>query len=69
MSKEIIAVEWYEGTSVVGIVKVNDSNEGTQYYIGTGIGDTKENDIQRIVNWGSRFPNDAGDLIFKKKQN
>ena len=55
---------WFSGRDCVGIVRVYHPHEGIKYYIGTGIGDTEENDKQRIAEWGAYFPKYAGDVLF-----
>ena len=65
---EILDVMWFSGRDTVGIVRVNVPHEGIKYYIGTGIGDTEENDKQRIAEWGAYFPKRAGDALFQVDQ-
>jgi len=66
---EFVDVKWYcAGHGNVGIVKVNDNYDGIKYYIGSFPGEEKghneEEDIQWIMDWGSTFPKEAGDLLF-----
>ena len=42
-------VRWFNGRNCVGV--------GLRY--------SEEDDIQSIAEWGTRFPNDAGDVLFR----
>lgn len=57
-------VRWFNGRSCVGVVRVNEYTNGSKYYIGVGNGEDEEQDIEFIAAWGSKFPNDAGDVLF-----
>lgn len=62
---KILDVRWFcAGHGNVGIVKVDQDFEGIKYYIGQCDGDDEETDTQWIADWGSTFPNDAGDALF-----
>ena len=65
---EILDVMWFSGRDTVGIVRVNVPHEGIKYYIGTGKGMNAEADKQHIADWGDRFPNRAGDVLFGADQ-
>lgn len=54
----------------VGIVRVaNPAGQFAQYYIGKCIeGNTEDQDIQHICDWGSKFPTQAGDILFLGKR-
>lgn len=58
------AVRWFNGRGCVGVVRVEDPYDGPKYYIGVGQGFDEQQDIEHIAAWGSRFPNDAGDVLF-----
>ena len=64
---KILGVSWFNGC---GIVRVEDRYEGIKYFIGT-YDESRDYDMkadtQHIVDWGSRFPNDAGDVLFGVK--
>ena len=69
---KILDVKWYcSGHGNAGIVRVDDDFEGIKYYIGSFPGEERghneEEDMQWIANWGSSFPKDVGDLLFKVK--
>jgi hypothetical protein len=55
---------WFCGRTNVGIVRVEDEYNGIKYYIAAVSGLDKQADTQFIMNWGSTFPNDAGDKLF-----
>ena len=58
-------VMWFcAGHGNVGIIKVYDPYDGVKYYIGACSGLSEATDIDRISNWGSKFPKDAGDKLF-----
>ena len=65
MSAEFVDVKWYcAGHGNVGIVKVKDPYDGVKYYIGQVEGLDEQADIDKIMNWGSSFPKDAGAVLF-----
>jgi hypothetical protein len=57
-------VRWFNGRNCIGIVRVMDPYDGAKYYIGMAAGHDEQDDIETIAAWGSRFPNDAGDVLF-----
>lgn len=58
-------VIWF---NTVGIVRAEDEYEGIKYYISDlRPGNTAEEDQIEIMEWGDRFPNDAGDVLFGVK--
>ncbi len=65
---KILDKMWFNG---VGIVRVQTDFDGIKYYIkgmhGMGIENTEEEDAQIVADWGSTFPNDAGDVLFGVK--
>lgn len=58
---KVLGVRWFNS---VGIVKVEDEFDGIKYYIRHIDGYNEKQDIQRIMEWGAKFPNDAGDVLF-----
>lgn len=61
----ILDVRWFcAGHGNVGIVRVMTEYEGIRYYIGQCNGADEEVDSQYIADWGSRFPVEAGDVLF-----
>jgi uracil phosphoribosyltransferase len=66
---KILDVRWFND---VGIVRVEDEYDGIKYYIGAidthlNYGNSEEYDKERIADWGVKFPNDAGDVLFGVK--
>lgn len=62
---KILDSRWFNR---VGIVRVEDPYEGIKYYISDlRPGNTAEEDEEEIMEWGARFPNDAGDVLFGVK--
>lgn len=58
-------VRWFSGVSCVGIVRCIDEHAEIKYYIGNASNTDEEFDAEQIMKWGAKFPNDAGDLIFR----
>ena len=61
---KILDARWFNS---IGIVRVEDKYEGIQYFIGYADGADEDADKQHIADWGSRFPIDAGDVLFGVK--
>lgn len=68
--RKILGVRWF---NTVGIVRVEVDFIEIKYYIGSidthlnyG-GNSEEYDMNKIADWGSTFPNDAGDVLFGVK--
>jgi len=64
-TKEIISSYWFSemGSSrTIGIVKVNNGQK-IKYYIGTGEGQNQQEDEQRIMMYGAKFPENVGGLL------
>lgn len=57
-------VRWFNGRQCIGVVRVIDPYDGVKYYVGVGSGYDEQDDIEQIKSWGTRFPNDAGDVMF-----
>lgn len=57
-------VRWFTGRACVGVVHVVDPHDGHEYYIGVGQGYDEQDDILYIAAFGSKFPVDAGNLLF-----
>ena len=66
---QYLDVRWFcAGHGNVGIVLVyHEFDEEFQYYIGQCSGADPDADVVHIMNWGSRFPKDAGDVLFGAK--
>lgn len=58
---KILDARWFNS---IGIVRVEDTYEGIQYFIGYADGGDEDADKRHIADWGSRFPIDAGDVLF-----
>jgi hypothetical protein len=59
---KILDTRWFNR---VGIVRVSDPYDGIKYYIKEIDGLNKEDEDARLIaDWGSTFPNDAGDVLF-----
>lgn len=60
----IINTMWFTNAhGTVGIARVQ-TQEGIRYYISTVPGFDEQHDAQRIADWGSSFPTEAGDALF-----
>lgn len=60
----VIGVAWFKGTIGI-VVKKNDMGE-YKAYIDNILGENEEKDIQRILDWGSKFPIDDALRIISK---
>lgn len=58
---KILNVLWF---NYVGIVQVETEVGEIKYYINQIDGWNEEDDKKKIAEWGSPFPNDAGDILF-----
>lgn len=65
---QILDVMWFCGRTNVGIVMVNDEYDGIKYYIASMLGYDEEIDKQFIADWGSTFPKEAGEALFRRSQ-
>lgn len=61
---KILDTKWFCGRTNVGIVRVEDEYDGIKYYIASIEGLDEAVDAQFIADWGSTFPNSAGDRLF-----
>lgn len=58
---KILDVAWF---NTCGIVRVETDYDGIKYYIRAINGMDEELDKRLIAEYGSSFPNDAGDVLF-----
>lgn len=58
-----VDVRWFSGRDCIGVVRLNTGHE-IKYYIGVAAGDSAEEDMQLIVDWGTSFPTSVGDVLF-----
>ena len=57
---------WFtNGPGTVGIVRTSTPYDGTKYYIGTGRGLDEREDVLHIADYGSTFPFEAGNALFR----
>lgn len=61
---KILGVRWFND---IGIVRVDTALDGIVYFIGYAKGNDEEEDKQFIADWGSRFPEQVGDVLFGVK--
>ncbi len=59
---KILNVLWF---NYVGIVQVETEVGEIKYYINQIDGWNEEDDKKKIAEWGSMFPKDAGDVLFR----
>ena len=62
---KILDVRWFNANGCIGVVKTHDPYEGVKYYIGIAKGLDLTADAKYIADWGSYFPKEAGDKLFK----
>jgi hypothetical protein len=61
---KFLDVLWFSGGSTVGIVRCEVEYEGIKYYIGAANSGLEGTDIEYIMAYGARFPNNIGDMLF-----
>jgi hypothetical protein len=61
---KLLDVRWFCGATNVAIVRAEDPYDGIQYFISQVTGSDEAGDAVYAMNWGTRFPNDAGDCLF-----
>lgn len=66
MSSERLVLNyvWFSGRDCVGVVQVEDRYDGLLYYIGVAKGISEKEDAQYIADWGAKFPEHLGKLLF-----
>jgi hypothetical protein len=68
MAMVYMGARWFcAGHGNVGIVKVTNVDNGEEsirYYIGQCDGNDESDDVRRIMDFGSSFPRNAGDVLF-----
>ena len=76
--KKVIDCFWFTNIhykQCMGIIKIYDTKtKKYTYYVGFGDGENEEDDIQEIVEWGTKYEEEQfkdmyGNLIKKKFQN
>jgi hypothetical protein len=66
---EVIDWTWYTtNKGTVGIVKMQDENEGVIYRISAVDGFMEKMDVLQVVAWGAKFPKAAGDALFSQEK-
>lgn len=55
---------WFSGRGSIGVVMAETEFQEIQYYIGAADGLNERIDINLIMSFGARFPDDAGRLLF-----
>ena len=61
---KLIGVKWFTGTSCIGIVMAECPYDGVVYFINQVTGHDEKADAEYIMSWGTRFPKNAGDVLF-----
>lgn len=62
---KVLDVIWFSNMfGSTGIARVQTEYEGIKYYISPVLGTDIDFDTQRVADWGSTFPNTAGDALF-----
>lgn len=64
---KILDTKWFCGRTNVGIVRVEDEYNGIKYYIASVEGYDEMEDATFIADYGSTFPQHAGDVLFGVK--
>ena len=65
---QILEWKWFNSTQCVGIARCFDEYEKHHvYFIGVAAGFDEAQDVQSIVDWGAKFPIEAGNILFGVK--
>ena len=56
--------KWFNGRGTIGIVMAETEFQEIKYYVGIADGLNEQIDINLIMSFGARFPNDVGDALF-----
>lgn len=56
---------WFSGRGSIGVVMAETEFQEIQYYIGAADGLNERIDINLIMSFGARFPDDAGRLLLE----
>jgi hypothetical protein len=66
---KVLNTRWFTNSvGCIGIVKVETDYDGIKYYIGGVAGNDEATDAQYVADWGSTFPENAGDVLFGVKE-
>lgn len=60
----VLDVRWLTGRSCIGVARVETDYDGIEYRIAACQGFDEPTDIKFIADWGTLFPQDAGDVLF-----
>jgi hypothetical protein len=62
---EVLDILWFTNMfGCVGIARTDDEYNGIRYYISYVPGLNVDEDTERVAQYGSTFPKDAGDALF-----
>lgn len=66
---KVLESTWFTqmGGQIIGVVMVETEYDGIVFYIGNGVGYSKENDEARIAERGARFPWHVGMQMFGRE--
>ena len=65
MSLKVLDVAWFSGRDCIGIIACENEVRERKFYIGVGDGIDKEQDIEKIKNWGSKIDPEYVKHFFK----
>jgi len=63
---EIIKVSWITGRNTIGIVLAKNEIGELHVYIGVGTGNDEDEDIQSILDWGTKLKPEVFKSIFER---
>jgi hypothetical protein len=66
-NKEMVILNsiWFTNhCGCIGIVRVRTEYDGVKYFISSVCGIDQKSDEKYVAEWGSTFPQDAGNLLF-----
>lgn len=65
---KVLGIEWFTNAlGCIGIARVETEHEGILYFISAAPGKDEEMDIALVRDYGARFPNHVGDVLFGVK--
>jgi hypothetical protein len=63
---EIIKVSWVTGRNTIGIILAKNDIGELHVYMGVGSGNDEKEDIQTILDWGTKLKPEVFNSIFSK---
>ena len=65
---KVLGAHWFSDRTHVGVVCYKTALGKVEYKISSVPGDDEQEDIMYVLNWGTKFPDDAGKVLFGAKK-